>query len=85
MSHSFQPFAVCVSHLRNRSLGRGLAYARAHRYVDGSRCGAGRELGLCQELSLVGRLAHHAASAMGCHHALGLGHPGGGHAHLKTG
>ncbi|TNN63111.1 hypothetical protein EYF80_026727 [Liparis tanakae] len=64
-------------------MGGWLADARPHGDIHDARCSDCRELGLSQKLALAGRLADHVTASVSGYHALGLGHPGGGQAHLN--
>lgn len=76
-----------MSHLSDGSLSLWLTHVRPHSRDYGA-CARNtirswRERSLSKKLSLIGRLAHYVAATMSSHHALGLWHSGGRHAHLQ--
>lgn len=79
-------YTVFKPHLGDCRLCGWLAHARSHGNIHGAGCSyrsSWRELCLRQKLSLVGCLADHVTATVSGHHALGLGHPGGRHSHLR--
>lgn len=76
----------CLSpHLSDSCLCLRLAEgAQVVHHHSPARGGVGRELALGHELALISCLSNHAVGVLS-HHALHLGHPGWGHAHLGKG